>query len=69
MKGTIAMTMTAAESTCEDDDDVAVVSTALRVAISKPGLMISQDDAGRQNASTNDVFAENDDFMRIYSVE
>ena len=47
----------------------AVVSTALRVAISKPGLMISQDDAGRQNASTNDVFAENDDFMTIYSVE
>ena len=63
------MTMTAAKSTCEDDDDVAAVSTALRVAISKPGLMISQDDAGRQNASTNDVFAENDDFMTIYSVE
>jgi hypothetical protein len=48
MRDTIAMTMTAVESTCEGDDDVAVVSTALRVAISKPGLMISQDDAGRQ---------------------
>jgi hypothetical protein len=53
---TIAMTMLAIESTCNSDVTMqAVESTALRFAISKPYLMISQIDANSMKLVKVDV--------------